>query len=126
MTAINDAELSKQEGDDQLIRLNRYLREAGVDSRRHCDEIIASGRVRVNNQVVDQLGSKVNPATDVVEVDGQVVSLPQSQVTIMLNKPRENSYSIPRKNRSSSCRNIAVSLLQIWSSAIVIIALKDC
>ena len=70
-----------------LVRLNKFLRSAGVDSRRHCDELISAGRVTVNGRLIDELGTKVDPSSDVVEVDGNVVTPPSAQVTIMLNKP---------------------------------------
>lgn len=69
------------------MRLQKFLARAGVDSRRHCEQIIADGRVRVNGQVVDRMGSKVDPRTDEVRVDGAIVSLGEAPVAIMLNKP---------------------------------------
>ena len=72
---------------DGVMRLNKFLRAAGIDSRRHCDELIAAGRVTVNGQVCDQLGTKVDPELDKVLVDGVAVSLPLGHVTLMLNKP---------------------------------------
>ena len=74
-------------GEFAPMRLQKFLARAGVDSRRHCEKVILDGRVTVNGQVVDELGSKVDPRVDVVEVDGQVVSLGDAPVTIMMNKP---------------------------------------
>jgi 23S rRNA pseudouridine2605 synthase len=68
-------------------RLQKIMAHAGVASRRKCEEIILQGRVRVNGQVVTQLGSKVNPAQDTIEVDGQPITL-EKKVYIMLHKPR--------------------------------------
>ena len=69
------------------MRLQKYLARAGVASRRAAERLIAAGRVRVNGEVVAELGSKVDPACDEVAVDGAVVRLPQASATIMLHKP---------------------------------------
>jgi 23S rRNA pseudouridine2605 synthase len=70
-----------------IERLQKVLANAGVASRRKCEELILQGRVRVNGQVVTQLGSKVNPAQDTIEVDGRLITLEQ-KVYILLHKPR--------------------------------------
>src|SRR5574340_595684 len=54
-------------------RLQKYLARAGVASRRGAEEIIAAGRVRVNGEVVSSPGTRVDPASDEVSVDGAVV-----------------------------------------------------
>ena len=69
------------------MRLQKFLARAGAASRRGSENLMTAGRVRVNGEVVTELGSKVNPLRDVVEVDGVVVRLFDSSVTIMLNKP---------------------------------------
>jgi 23S rRNA pseudouridine2605 synthase len=68
------------------MRLNQFLAAGGVGSRRDCDEIIRSGRVRINGHVVVEMGTRVR-AEDVVKV-GQRVIRPHRTVTIALNKPR--------------------------------------
>ncbi|MFX8685082.1 S4 domain-containing protein, partial [Acinetobacter baumannii] len=60
---------------------------AGVASRRVCEELIASGRVRVNGVVVTELGSRIDPEVDLVDVDGTAVQLDQSKRYVVLNKP---------------------------------------
>lgn len=67
-------------------RLNKFLARCGVAARRKCDEIIASGRVMVNGEVVLDPGTRVEPGRDKVEVDGERVS-PQKEVYILLYKP---------------------------------------
>lgn len=69
------------------MRLQKYLARAGVASRRASENLMTAGRVTVNGEVVSELGAKVDPLVDVVEVDGKVVSLSDAPVTIMLNKP---------------------------------------
>ncbi len=71
---------------DGRVRLNRFLARAGVTSRRHADELIASGRVRINGKRVTELGVSVE-AGDRVEVDGSVVEIPGEHTYLLLNKP---------------------------------------
>ncbi|MBL0387637.1 rRNA pseudouridine synthase [Tumebacillus sp. ITR2] len=68
-------------------RLQKVLAQAGVASRRKCEEIILAGDVTVNGQVVTELGTKVNPLEDHIEVNGQSISS-EKKVYILLNKPR--------------------------------------
>ncbi|MDO4405336.1 MAG: pseudouridine synthase [Atopobiaceae bacterium] len=70
------------------MRLQRFLARAGVASRRGSENLMTAGRVRVNGQVVSELGSKVDPLVDVVEVDGRRVSLADGYAYLVLNKPR--------------------------------------
>lgn len=69
-----------------MVRLQKYLSEAGVASRRASEEIILAGRVRVNGQVVLILGTKIQPGRDQVEVDGRPVK-PRRKLYVALNKP---------------------------------------
>ena len=62
----------------ESMRLQKYLARAGVASRRACEAIILAGRVSVNGAVVTELGTKVVPERDTVEVDGKVVLLGDS------------------------------------------------
>lgn len=68
-------------------RLQKVLAAAGVASRRACEKLIVSGRVKVNGKVVRELGTKVNPEQVMLHMDGQLVMLDDSRVTIALNKP---------------------------------------
>lgn len=68
------------------VRLNRYLARAGVVSRRHADELIAAGKVRVNGRLVRELGVSVIDG-DRVEVDGRLVSPGLERIYLLLNKP---------------------------------------
>ncbi len=69
-------------------RLHKVLAHAGVASRRKAEEMIAEGRVQVNGEVVTQLGTKVNPHRDVIQVDGRALGKPERPVYYLLNKPR--------------------------------------
>jgi 23S rRNA pseudouridine2605 synthase len=68
------------------VRLQRFLARAGVASRRHAEELIAEGRVGVNGAVVREMGTRVDPGTDVVTVDGRRVVAAAIR-WLLLNKP---------------------------------------
>lgn len=70
------------------MRLNKFLANAGVASRRKCDDIILSGAVAVNGKTVNELGVVINEKKDKITVEGRVVKLPSSFVYIKLNKPK--------------------------------------
>ena len=69
------------------IRLQKFLAAAGVGSRRHCEELIVAGRVRVDGAVVAQLGARVDPDAQRVELDGQPVRA-EPHRTYLADKPR--------------------------------------
>lgn len=75
------------------LRLNKALAAAGVCSRRKADELIQAGLVRVNGDVVTELGLRIDPATDAVSVEGKAVPLPQPGqegfTYIVLHKPTQ-------------------------------------
>jgi 23S rRNA pseudouridine2605 synthase len=67
-------------------RLQKLLARAGLGSRRHCEELIEQGRVRVNGQVA-RLGARAEPESDTVDVDGVVIGVAPSLRYYLLNKP---------------------------------------
>ena len=72
---------------NEQIRLNKYMANAGICSRREADEYIQEGKVTVNGEVVSELGSKIS-RSDVVEYDGKVVT-PERKCYVLLNKPKD-------------------------------------
>lgn len=74
--------------DDGLIRLNRFIANAGICSRRKADELIAAGVVSVNGEPVTELGFKVDPAKDVVRYNGESLKR-EKNVYVLLNKPKD-------------------------------------
>lgn len=69
-------------------RLQKFLAEAGIASRRKCEEYILQGKVKVNGEVVTTLGTKVNSEKDKVEYAGKIVKSSKAEYTyILLNKP---------------------------------------
>jgi 23S rRNA pseudouridine2605 synthase len=69
------------------MRLQRFLAQAGVASRRKAEELITAGRVKVNGRVVSELGSKVDPVRDEVTVGGRKLHA-EEPVYLILNKPK--------------------------------------
>lgn len=69
------------------VRLQKVLAHAGVASRRASEDLIVAGRVRVNGKVVSELGARIDPSGDLVDVDGVAVQLDQSKRYVMVNKP---------------------------------------
>jgi len=72
--------------DDGLERLQKVLAAAGLGSRRACEELITTGRVEVDRQVITQLGTRVDPHAQEIRVDGERLPHPK-RVVFMLNKP---------------------------------------
>ncbi len=70
------------------VRLQKYLADNGVASRRKCEEYIIQGKVKVNSKVVTTLGTKVNPKKDTIEFNNKVITQKEDEkVYILLNKP---------------------------------------
>ena len=69
------------------VRLQKFLANAGVASRRKCEELILEGKVSVNGKVIQELGSKINPDVDKVTYCGKEVTDNEKKVYILLNKP---------------------------------------
>ena len=72
-----------------VVRLNKYLADAGLMSRRKADDLIASGVVRVNGKVIQELGVKIRPAVDEVSVRGTPIRMQMRLLYILLNKPKD-------------------------------------
>ena len=68
-------------------RLQKYLAECGVASRRKAEELILAGKVKINGEVVTELGTKINPSRDKVMYNNQIVKVEKRKVYILLDKP---------------------------------------
>ena len=93
-----------------LIRLQKFLSNAGVCSRRKGEEYISSGRVTVNSKIVTALGTKVDPQSDRIEVNGQRIRMDNALIYIALNKPKGYIASCTRDRDED---NIVLDLLDI-------------
>ena len=69
------------------VRLQKFMADAGIASRRKCEEYILQGKVTVNGKVVKELGTKVMPNKDEVTFNGNKINIKQENVYILLNKP---------------------------------------
>src|SRR5262249_22329256 len=87
-------------------RLQKIIARAGVASRRHAEQLIISGQVRVNGEVVTELGSKADPAADRIEAAGRVVTEAQRHIYIALNKPPEIVASMADPEGRKTLRNL--------------------
>ncbi|HEX7211478.1 MAG TPA: pseudouridine synthase [Propionibacteriaceae bacterium] len=72
----------------QGVRLQKVLAQAGIASRRACEELISEGRVEVNSEVVVEQGRRVDPERDVIRVDGARIPPPRRHLYLAMNKPR--------------------------------------
>jgi 23S rRNA pseudouridine2605 synthase len=71
------------------MRLQKFLARAGAASRRGSEDLMTAGRVTVNDVVITELGSKVDPTCDEVRIDGRLISLRGGHSYLMLNKPAD-------------------------------------
>jgi pseudouridine synthase len=93
-----------------LVRLNKYLASLGIASRREADTIIENGEVRINGEIVTQLGTKVDPDIDKVEVKNSVTERREKLVYIALNKPVGYVCSVQRTRQDP---NIILDLVDV-------------
>lgn len=92
------------------IRLQKYLAEAGVASRRASEKLISEGKVKVNGEVITALGTKIDPETDTVLVNDQPINT-EEKVYVLLNKPK--GYVCTSKDRHAE--NIVFDLVDVGS-----------
>jgi 23S rRNA pseudouridine2605 synthase len=90
----------QREKDDGLIRLNKYISNAGICSRREADELIESGVVQVNGKTITEMGYRVKP-TDIIKYGGQTLKK-ERFVYLVLNKPKDYITTVddPQKRRT--------------------------
>ena len=96
--------MSLETDDEGLIRLQKLLAQSGVASRRKCEELMLAGLVEVDGEVVTRLGTKVDPTTAVIRVDGKRLPPVSPHVYLVLNKPRGvvSTMSDPEGRRTLS------------------------
>ena len=90
------------------VRLNKYVSNSGLCTRREADDYIINGRVSVNNEIVIKLGSKVS-LDDEVKVDGKII-FPYDFQYLLLNKPLDFDFNISGKK---NVLNLLLSLIHI-------------
>lgn len=87
-------------------RLQKIIARAGIASRRHAEQLILSGQVRVNGRVVTELGSKADPAKDRIEAAGRVVEQNERKIYMLLNKPPEVVAAMADPEGRKTIRNL--------------------
>jgi 23S rRNA pseudouridine2605 synthase len=96
VTPKNDEDDEDYVGDDERdtltdvpggVRLQKVLAEAGIGSRRHCEELIGAGRVEIDGQTVRRFGARVDPEHQVIKVDGKRIPAKPGLVYLAFNKP---------------------------------------
>jgi len=87
-------------------RLQKIIARAGIASRRHAEQLIVSGQVRVNGHVITELGSKADPAADRIEAAGKVITAEERRVHILLNKPPEIVATMADPEGRKTLRNL--------------------
>ena len=112
------------------IRLQKYLANNGIASRRKCEELIIQGRVKVNGEVVKELGTKINPDKDIIEYNGKTIKNTNTEHTyILLNKPIDYVTTVKDQfNRNTvldlvktNKRLVPVGRLDMYTSGAIIL-----
>ena len=71
----------------EKIRIQKYMAECGIASRRKCEEYISQGKIKLNGKIVKELGIKIDPSKDEIEFDGKTIKREKKRIYILLNKP---------------------------------------
>jgi 23S rRNA pseudouridine2605 synthase len=93
-----------------LERLQKIIARAGIASRRHAEDLIRSGQVRVNGVVVTELGAKADPERDRVEAAGRVAAASEPHIYLLLNKPPEVVSTLADPEGRRTLRNLLVGV----------------
>ena len=96
----------RKKSNSELIRLNKYISQSGLCSRRSADQLITSGKVKVNNKLCTELGTKVSE-NDKVIVNNKLIK-PQRNIYILLNKPKDYIST----NKDTHNRKIVFDLIK--------------
>src|SRR5882724_6701241 len=93
-----------------LERLQKIISRAGIASRRHAEELIRSGQVRVNGVVVTELGVKADPQQDRIEAAGKVARISEERAYLILHKPPEIVSTLADPEGRRTLRNLLVGV----------------
>ena len=93
-----------------LERLQKIIARTGIASRRHAEQLMLSGQVVVNGQVITELGSKADPERDRIEVAGKLVRFPESKIYLMLDKPPQVVSTMADPEGRRSLRNFLTGI----------------
>lgn len=87
-------------------RLQKIIARAGIASRRHAEQLIVSGQVKVNGKIIRELGSKADTANDKIEVSGKKIAAEERKVYLLLNKPPEIMSTLSDPEGRKTLRNL--------------------
>jgi 23S rRNA pseudouridine2605 synthase len=87
-------------------RLQKIIARAGIASRRHAEQLIVSGQVKVNGKIIRELGSKADTKADKIEVSGKKIAAESRKVYLLLNKPPEIVSSLADPEGRKTLRNL--------------------
>src|SRR5258705_11765116 len=87
-------------------RLQKIIARAGIASRRHAEQLIVSGQVRVNGHLITELGSKADPAADRIEAAGKAITAAKPHMHILLNNPPEGAAPMAYPDGPNTLRNL--------------------
>src|SRR3974390_2707637 len=88
-----------------LERLQKIISRAGISSRRHAEQLILSGQVRVHGKVITELGTKADPAKDKIEAAGRAIESDERHVYMLLHKPPEVVSTLADPEGRKTLRN---------------------
>ena len=94
---------------NEHVRLNHFLAQVGIASRRAADDMIAAGRVRVDGRIVKEMGIKIVPGVNAVEVDHVVIGRPPKRVVLLMHKPKGIVSTVTWAARCNSGRASATA-----------------
>ena len=115
---------------EELERLQKYLANNGIASRRKAEEYILQGKVKVNGKIVTELGTKVNPKIDKIEFEEREVQRQEEKVYVLLNKPIDYVTTVKDQfNRNTvldlvkniKCNLLPVGRLDMYTSGALIL-----
>lgn len=72
-----------------MERLHKYLADAGIASRRKSEELIKQGKIKVNGEIVKELGVKIDPENDKIEYEGKLINKNENKIVLIMNKPKD-------------------------------------
>lgn len=98
----------------EKVRINKYLRNCGIASRRKVEELILAGKVSINGAVIKELGTLVDDA-DIVLVNGQKVSMHQTLIYYILNKPKGYLCTHKSHNNEPTIYNLFPKSIPLFS-----------
>lgn len=96
------------------IRINRYISMAGIASRRKADELVVGGKVKVNGEVMTDLGYKVDPRHDRVSVDGKPVMPVQRHLYLVMNKPKDTITTVSDEKGRTTVMSLITSSERVY------------